>query len=119
MDSKSMLRKLENLKERNPDWYRMMTVAELTSKLAGLPPMMEVYVAAENISMFLNDLQVEAVERDGVPAAPFARLIANVHPSPKVFDDSTYEEKLARQKLRAMHLEHGKQEAAKFPSQVD
>lgn len=98
--------------------WQEMTVAELVSKLAGLPPMMEVFCNADGTAMFVNDVQIEqeqATEARPAPP-PFLRIICSEKPSPpKPPSVETVEEQTARQSQRAMDLAHNIQRAEQMP----
>lgn len=92
-----LVTKLDNMSKMG---YRVMTVAELASHLAGLPPMMEVFIDADGASMYLNDVEMQ--EATGYP--PFLRLIGNERPIAAKVDGRPYQEKLDEQKQRAMAM---------------
>lgn len=92
-----MAHKLENLDKMG---YKVMTVSELLGRLAGLPPMMEVFIDAAGEAMYLNETQLQ--ESDGY--APFLRLIANQTAIIRAADERSYDEQLDEQKQRAMHM---------------
>lgn len=93
----NFIQKLDNMSKMG---YRVMTVADLVAKLAGQPPMMEVYVDADGAAMFLNDVQLQQAE--GFP--PFLRLICSLHPAVPQQGIQTHEEQVAMQRQRAMHM---------------
>jgi hypothetical protein len=98
--------------------WQEMTVADLVGKLAGLPPMMEVFANADGIAMFVNDVQVEQERAtEAVPAPPpFLRIICGEQPAPpKAPSVETVEEQTARQQQRAMDLAHNIQRAEQMP----
>lgn len=106
---------LENLQQTG---WQDVTVAELVSKLAGLPPMMEVFVNADGISMFLNDIQIEQSDarEDGYQPPPFLRVIASQHPAaPKPPDTRTVEEQTAAKAQQAMELSAVADESTRMP----
>lgn len=98
---------LEKLQQMRQMGYKVMTVSDLVQRLAGLPPMMEIFVDADGTPMFLNDTQIQRIENDEKwNPAPFLRIICNPHPvkTEPLIEDTTYEEKLARQRQRAMDM---------------
>jgi len=96
--------------------YKEMTVAELISGLAGLPPMMEVYADCDGISSFVNGAEIEQVGERG---APFLRIKCSEKPIPRLAPAMSYEEEMARQKNTAIELGRRLQEAAVMPEAVD
>jgi hypothetical protein len=102
------LQKLDNLSKIG---YKDVTVSDLVAKLAGLPPMMEVYVNADGISMFLNDALVE--QKEGFP--PFFRLFCGTVPVVPKPPSVSYEEALDQQRQRAMQMSRNSQEAQRMP----
>lgn len=108
-----LLYKLENLGD-----YKPITVADLTSLLAGLPPMMEVFVNEEGKARFLNGgfvyAQVRESDKGPVPA-PIFILSTSVLP---LVDDTPvkdYDEQMAEQRQRAMQMGRNSQQAQQMP----
>lgn len=97
--------------------YIVCTVADLSAQVAGLPPMMNVFVDADGKSMYMNWSEVQ--EADG--HSPFLRLICSEFPKRPPFADSlpkTYAQLVDEQRQRAMQMGHNQQEAQKMPSMV-
>lgn len=95
--------------------YKVCTVADLTTVLAGLPPMMEVFIDADQTTMFINDHNITVTDK-----AAFLFL----HCSVKAVDNSdntdvSYEEQVAKQSQRAMHMAHEMEKATKMPPMVE
>jgi hypothetical protein len=119
MTNAELLKKLENkAKIGSLD----MTVAELAARLAGLPPMMDVFVNADGVSMFLNDVQIEQIPPPadeavpGYQAPPFLRLVCSETPvAPKPPSTESVEEQTARQAQRSMDLARNIQQAEQMP----
>lgn len=105
---------LENMQRMD---YKIVTVADLVANLAGLPPMMEIYLDADGLAMFLNGVEVQ--EQGERP--PFLRLQGNVHPKPQpnVKFAETYEEQVTRKRNQALAMAHNSQEAQKMPPPVE
>lgn len=93
--------------------YEDMNISKLASELAGLPPMMEVYVNADGESMFIHELIVERGPDDTQP--PFARLVCGVKPPVVEAPKLTPEEAEAMQRQRAMQLSHAIEQSQKMP----
>jgi hypothetical protein len=93
-----------------------MTVAEMAAKLAGLPPMMEIFANADGTSMFLNDL---VIERHGDETPPFARLHCSAVPVIRQAPDMTREQLEAMQRQRAMALSAAIAEASTMHAIVE
>jgi hypothetical protein len=90
-----------------------MTVAELTSHLAGLPPMMEVFTDSDGVSMFVNDTEVQVREK----GPPFLRLKCSVTPKPPAPPSTeSVEVQTARKAQVAMHLAHNIGRAEQMPA---
>lgn len=106
-------KQLESLKQIG---YVDMTVAELFSHLAGLPPMMEVYALSDDISMFINDIRVEVPET----GPPFLRVLCSETPKakPPPSTDSV-EIQTARKAQVSMDLARRIDESQVFPSTED
>jgi len=96
--------------------FTAMTIAELVGKLAGLPPMMEIFVNADGTSMFVNDLEIERLSNE---APPYARLHCSVKAIQKAPPALSKEELESMQKQNAMQLAHNLQEAEKMPGVVE
>lgn len=110
---------LGNLKEMG---WKDVTVSDLISKLAGMPPMMEVFVNADGTSMFLNEVQIEQpeVREDGTADPPFLRIVASVTPAPpKLPDTRTVQEQTAAKAQQAMELTAVADEATRMPRIVE
>lgn len=96
--------------------YKVTTVAALIEWLAGLPPMMDVWVQADGTSMYLNEVRVEEVEGRN----PFLCVYASESPLRKLVPNTdSYEEALARQTQRAMEMTRRMDEARVMPPMVD
>lgn len=106
------MQKLEGLDKIG---YQEMTVAELTSALAGLPPMMEVYIDAGGTSMYLNTADIERWEN----GPPFLRIHCDVNPVVPQDFGLSYEERLDKQKQVAMQLGRNVQLAEVMPEIVE
>lgn len=103
--------KLGNLHEIG---WREMTVAELASHLAGLPPMMEVFTDSDGVAMFVNDTEVQVTAERGVP---FLRLKCSVTPKPPDPPSAeSVEVQTARKAQVAMDLAHRIDEAGRMPA---
>lgn len=90
-----------------------MTVAELTSHLAGLPPMMEVFTDSDGVAMFVNDTEVQQ-SQDNRP--PFLRIRCSVKPKPPAPPSTeSVDVQTARKQQVAMHLAHNMQQDIQMP----
>jgi len=93
--------------------WREMTVAELTSHLAGLPPMMEVFSDSDGIAMFVNGTEVQTREK----GPPFLRLQCSATPKPpEPPSTESVEVQTARKAQVAMHLAHNIGKAESMPT---
>lgn len=101
--------KLSNLQKMG---YREMTVSELISHLAGLPPMMEIYSDSDGVSMFVNDTVIQ--QRENGP--PYLRLLCSQLPKPpKPPSTESVEAQTARQTQTAMQLARDMQQSVTMP----
>ena len=93
-----------------------MTVSELASKIAGLPPMMEVFANADGTSMFINDLVIEQASPE---TPPYGRLHCSVTPQIKEAPPMNKDELEARQRQRAMALSASIEAASRMHTMVE
>lgn len=108
--------KAEVIAEHIANYGNTMDVATLISKLAGLPPMMPVFINADGTSMFLNGIQIEQVDEN---SPPFLRMICSVHlviPNPPLL---TKDEAEAQQRQLAMQLSKNIQDSETMPEVVE
>lgn len=116
MSNDNMEQIAEQISDLMKQGYEVCTVADLAGVLAGLPPMMPVFIDADGTSMYMNHAQVH----DGGKSPPFLRLLSSENPKRHEYDlNETYEERLAKQRQKAMQMAHNTQQASKMPPMVD
>jgi hypothetical protein len=107
-----------SIAERNG--YQICTVADLLNQLAGLPPMMEVFIDASGVSLYLNRTEV----RQGEKGPPLLHLVSSDTPElslldlPTEWENMTYEERVDFQRARAREMGRRSQESMQMPGHV-
>lgn len=110
------IQKAEVIAEHIANYGNTIDVATLISKLAGLPPMMPIFVNADGISMFLNSVQIEQIDEN---SPPFLRLLCSVKLIIPESPALSKEEQESKQRQTAMQLSRNIQDSERMPEVVD
>jgi hypothetical protein len=110
MSDQSFLAKLDNMKD-----YKVLTVADLVSILAGQPPMMEVYVTNEDDTVF-NPRFINSIETiDG----SFYFFTDTAPRITKRDWEKSHEEKVDEKRQAAMNMQRNSEMASRMPEVVE